>query len=194
MNVQESKQESGTKKLFSGVGGDKFKNIIIVVGLVGIALIFLSSFIKFPSSKDQQKQTASSVMTTDEYARQLETSLKDIISSIQGAGASKVLVTLENGVETMYATEEKTNSEISQDKSNGETTRSQQSGDSEIKYITVRDENGAERALAITEIQPTVKGVVVVCSGGLDPVVQQRVIDAVTTALNISSKRVCVTR
>ena len=40
----------------------------------------------------------------------------------------------------------------------------------------------------------TVKGVVVVCEGGDLPQVQQRIIEAVTTALNISSKRVCVTK
>ncbi len=192
--MQENKQGSGMKKLFSGMGGDKVKNIIIVAGLVGIALIFFSSFIK-PSSQNQQEQEESATITAEEYADQLEKNLTEVISSIQGAGPSKVMVTLESGVQTKYATEEKTNSEASQDKdSNGETTRSQQSGDSEITYITVRDANGAERALEITEIQPTVKGVVVVCSGGEDPVVQQRVIDAVTTALNISSKRVCVTR
>ncbi|MCI9272821.1 MAG: stage III sporulation protein AG [Clostridiales bacterium] len=192
--MQENKQESGVKKFFSGLGGDKFKNIIIVAGLIGIALIFLSSFVKIPSSQEKQEQQPRVVMTADEYAGQLEASLTDLISSIQGAGTAKVMVTLENGVETKYATEQKTNSEFSEEKTNGETTRSQQIGDSEIKYITVRDANGAERALAVTEIQPTVKGVVVVCSGGENPVVQQRIIDAVTTALNVSSKRVCVIR
>ena len=47
------------------------------------------------------------------------------------------------------------------------------SGTSEVSYITVRDANGSERALAVTEVQPTVKGVVVVCPGGEEPVVQQ---------------------
>lgn len=46
----------------------------------------------------------------------------------------------------------------------------------------------------MTELQPTVKGVVIVCEGGDQPLVQQRVTDAVTIALNISSKRVCVTK
>ena len=46
----------------------------------------------------------------------------------------------------------------------------------------------------MTEVQPVVKGVVVVCDGGDDPVVQQRVIDAVTTALDITSVRVCVVK
>ena len=36
-----------------------------------------------------------------------------------------------------------------------------------------------------------VKGVVVVCSGADNPVVQQNIIDAVTTALDITSVKVC---
>ena len=39
-----------------------------------------------------------------------------------------------------------------------------------------------------------VKGVVVVCQGGDNAAVSQRIVDAITTALNISSKRVCVTK
>ena len=79
-------------------------------------------------------------------------------------------------------------------KDSTESSGDKTSGTSEVSYITVRDANGSERALAVTEVQPTVKGVVVVCPGGEEPVVQQRIISAVTTALDISSKRVFVTR
>ena len=64
----------------------------------------------------------------------------------------------------------------------------------ETKYIKIKDENGAEKALSVTQIQPTVKGVVIVCNGGDNPVVQKKIIDAVKTALNITSKRVYVTK
>lgn len=192
--MDDETEKKGWKKRMSAAKGDKLKNIIIVAGLIGIALIFLSSFLKSPSKQENKPDETVSRISADEYAKQLEGSLSDIISSIQGAGTTKVLVTLENGKETKYATEEKSNSEITEEKTNGETTKTQQSGDSESKYITVRGADGSEQALLVTEIQPTVKGVVVVCSGGGDPVVQQRIIDAVTTALNISSKRVCVTK
>ena len=43
-------------------------------------------------------------------------------------------------------------------------------------------------------IEPTVRGVVIVCSGGDDPVVVQRVLGAVTRSLSISSDRVCITK
>ena len=64
----------------------------------------------------------------------------------------------------------------------------------ETNYIIVEDADGAQKALAVTQVQPVVKGVVIVCEGGDNPSVQQRVTDAVTTALNLSSARVCVVK
>ena len=43
-------------------------------------------------------------------------------------------------------------------------------------------------------IEPKVRGVVVVCDGGDDPVVRSRVLEAVTKALSISSDKVCITK
>ncbi len=43
-------------------------------------------------------------------------------------------------------------------------------------------------------ITPVVRGVVIVCDGGDDPVVVGRVMSAVTKSLSISSNKVCVTK
>lgn len=174
-------------------GNEKYRRLLIILGLGGIALIFLSGFFHTGDGGGKDEELPA-VITVQEYANQLQNSLTEIVSSIDGAGETKVMVTLENGPETKYATEEKTSSQNHEERTAGDTTRVEQTGDSEVKYITVRDADGAERALAITEFQPTVKGVVIVCAGGEQPIVQQRIVNAVTTALNISSKRVCVTR
>lgn len=171
---------------------DKYKNIIIISGVVGILLIFMSNF---PRQENAQEIiSTNSENTSEQYIDRLEKNLETIVSSIKGAGNAKVLVTLESTTETVYATEEKKNKEASEDKSNGETTRRKESDDCERKYITVKDSNGTEKALAVTEIQPKIKGVIVVCAGGDDTLVQQRVTNAITTALNITSKHVCVTK
>ena len=44
------------------------------------------------------------------------------------------------------------------------------------------------------EIEPQIRGVVIACQGGDDPVVTGRVFEAVTKALNVSSAKVCVTK
>lgn len=43
-------------------------------------------------------------------------------------------------------------------------------------------------------ITPVVRGVVVVCDGGDDPLIVSRVMSAVTRSLDISSNKVCVTK
>lgn len=44
------------------------------------------------------------------------------------------------------------------------------------------------------EIEPKIRGVVVACENGDDPVIVSRVSEIVTKALNISSAKVCVTK
>ncbi len=163
--------------------------IIIVIGLIGLILISASSIFK----KDSKKEHMPSQNQTMESRRErLEQNLENIISSIEGAGKSKVLVTFENSTETVYATEEKKNKEASEDKAEGEVTRKKETDDCEKKYITIKDGEGTEHALAVTELEPKVKGVVAICPGGDNPIVKQRITEAVTTALNITSKHVCV--
>lgn len=168
----------------------KYKNVILIAGIIGIALIFLSSFFSGSSSSDSSESSestkeVSATIDADTYTDKLEASLTDLISNINGVGNVKVLVTLENGTATEYATEKKVDNQNTGDKKSDKT---------ETTYITIKDENGAEQAIPITEYAPTVRGVVVVCDGGDQAVIQQRVTDTVTTALNIPSSHVCVTK
>ena len=50
-----------------------------------------------------------------------------------------------------------------------------------------------DRHEVVTEVQPTVKGVMVVCAGAEDQTVAERVQTAVQTVLHVASRRVCVT-
>ena len=178
------------KNKILGLISAKNKNqIIVAIGLIGLILISASSIFK----KDSKKKHIPAQNQTMETRREtLQQNLENIISSIDGAGKSKVLVTFENSAETVYATEEKKNKEASEDKAEGEITRKKETDDCEKKYITIKDGEGTEHALAVTEIEPKVKGVVAICQGGDNPVVKQKVTEAITTALNIVSKRVCV--
>ena len=76
---------------------------------------------------------------------------------------------------------------------------SQISGVGEAKIFLTMDNSGENVYLKNTDtktksIEPKVRGVVVVCDGGDDPLVVSRVLDAVTKSLNISSDKVCITK
>ena len=180
------------KGLFQRIAeNDTYRKIVVGAGIVGIFLSVISGSMKGCSSQAPAASSASSQqrteITAEEYEKQLENKLSNMISMIDGVGNAHVLVTLDQTEKDVYATEEKKSDEGTSEAGKQETNNSD-----ETTYLVIKDENGSERALRLTEIQPVVRGVVVVCDGGGDAGVQQKITDAVTTALHITSVRVCV--
>lgn len=170
-----------------------YRTILIVVGLGLIGVIFFSGFFeKQPAEQASTEQTMEPEESVSAYAAQLEANLTAMLSNMKGVGAVQVMVTIEKGVEQIYATEEKTSKQVTNNHNAGSDSRNQENDDTETTYILVKDADGGQKAIAVTQIQPIVKGVVVVCEGGGNSTVERQIIDAVTTALDISSTKVCV--
>ena len=127
------------------------KRLLLFAGIAGIALIFLSNYLGAGAEKTESDD-AFSVKT---YSTKIESDLENVISQIEGAGKTKVLLTVENSVEYVY-----------------------------LKDSTTKTK----------EVQPVIRGVLVVCEGGGDPVTVERVTDAVTKALDITTSKICVTK
>lgn len=177
------------KKIGDLIKGDKGRRIILIIGILGILLILLSTY--WPKKAQTSMAEAQHAVDLERYTQELENRLTDIIESITGVGRAKVMVTLESGMEYIYADETQKRTGKSQDKVGNDTVRTQENNDIEQRVVLV-DGEGGNQALIRMALQPKVKGVVVVCDGGDTTHVQQNVINAVTTALNISSARVCV--
>lgn len=130
---------------------EKLIRLIIIAGVVGIALIFVSGFDfgVFGGAKGDEEFS----VTT--YSTQIEENLEEMLSSISGVGKTKVLLTMENSVEYIY-----------------------------LKDSTTKTK----------EVEPVIRGVLIVCEGGDDPVVVERVTDSVTRALGISAAKVCISK
>lgn len=183
-NVKKDELKSKLGLLFKD---DKLKKLIIILGIGGIALIFLSTFLTCDPGSDEVEtaSTLGSVENLEDYREQIERSLCAVISKIDGAGKTEVFLTLENGNENVYALNNKVSS------SDSETSADESS---EAQYFTVRSSDGSEQGLLLKILEPDVRGVVVVCQGGGDSIVRERVLEAVTKALDISSAKVCVTK
>lgn len=174
--------------------GDKKIKLITIVGLIGITLIFISSFDFGKNSKPKENINNSNVITEEQYVSKLEKKILELVQNIQGVGTTKVMITLENGVENVYVNETKKESDKTQDNTSDQKNKITQSDNLEQKIIIVDTGNGKKEALIKTQLQPKVKGVVIVCQGGSDLNVKQNVTDAVKIALNITSNRVFVTQ
>lgn len=170
----------------------KFVKGLVVVGLVGIVLILLSDLFQGKAVDNQQPTTEIQYVSLAEYENQLEQGLAEIISSINGAGKTRVLLTMESTVEQVYATNKNLAQNNSTNSSNGNLPSSDNDTQAESTYITVELSDGTEQTVLVKEIQPKVRGVLVVCAGGDDSIVREKIIDAVTKALDISSSKVSV--
>lgn len=92
-------------------------SLLILAGLLGLGLIFLSD--GMDRTSDTAQAPAASVQI-QAYEAQMERRLTDLIERMDGAGQAQVMVTLEAAGETVYALDER----ISQDGQHPERTRS----------------------------------------------------------------------
>lgn len=168
--------------------GGKGVKWAVTLGLVGLLLILVSEWLP----EKQETDTVMTAFTAEAYCADIEQKLCALLQNMDGVGACSVYVTLENGVEYVYAKEQKENADRSEDRDES-SEQVKESADTQESVILIDGDSG-ETGLLLTEIQPQVKGVVVVCSGGDNAAVKERVTAVVTTALNISTRRVCVTK
>lgn len=156
--------------------------IIVIIGIIGIVLIALSGVSTPSSSKHEQSSVqAQDTEQTELYRQQVKTELEDILKKIDGVGECSVMLSVEGTSEYIYAQ----NIDKTQDySSNGSNEKYQ----SEIVMI----DNGSKQALVKKIIRPKITGVIVVCQGGGNISVKERVIKAVSAALDLSYGKICV--
>ncbi|MCD7796631.1 MAG: hypothetical protein LUG95_03175 [Clostridiales bacterium] len=152
--------------------------IIVAVGLIGILLIGVLDMFS-NASKDIDDDTVQTVSSED-YADEIEQKLTEIISSINGVGECKIMVTLENSSENVYATDVQSDSDTD-------------SSSTSEEYV-IYDSNNDEEPVLLKEYYPKILGVTIVCSGGDDVVIKETVTDTVTSLFNISTNRVSVSK
>lgn len=158
---------------------------LIILGITGIALIFLSTL---SSKTDTAKTDTLPQISVEEYRDNLQKDIKKIVKSITGDNNATVVVTLESGISYEYAD---TNEGSSSDKTDDNTTTS--SSEKKQGYITVKNKDGSEQPLLVTAKMPQIRGVAIVCRGGDNQTVAEKIENTVTAALNITSKRVYIT-
>lgn len=151
---------------------DKKTVIIIFVGVLGVVMLVISELA--PESEPDEVELSQPQPTYETYAQNTEKRLEEMISSIQGAGKTKVMVTLECSDENVYAVEE---------------TSNESSYENSVVIVETKDGEGG---ILLKVTQPKIRGVAVVCTGGASPAVRQSIIDTLTAVLDISSARISI--
>lgn len=154
------------------------KQIIVVFGIIGVLLILLSEFV--PSQTSDSVKSDKCTYDYTEYSEQLEKKTTDFISSIDGVGKCKVMITLEVTDENVYA------KNIDETKENGSYSK-------KSEYV-LYEENNNDTPILVKQYFPKVKGVAVACAGGDDVVVREKIISGISSLFGISSTKISVSK
>lgn len=145
--------------------------IYLVVAVLSVILILTLN--SFESEDETTTESETIPEVSSEYAEALRLQLEEIISKIDGVDDVTVMLTIESSASYVYTTD------IDKD---------------ELETKTETVIIGNKEALIERIDNPQVSGVLVVCTGGDRAVIQEQVIKAVSTVLDIPSNKVYVAK
>ena len=149
---------------------DKKTIFIIMIGFLGMVLIL------FSPNDNEKKKAVDQVETVNYNSDNIQDEVEAMIESIKGAGKTKVYITYESDSEHVYAMN-------IDEKSDGSDLHYKS------EYIITDDENG----LILKVIYPKVRGVAVICEGGGDPLVKEKIYSVISALFDISTNKISVT-
>lgn len=168
--------KKAVEKILEKIKRDKKIAAIVCVGLTGIILLTLSEIM--PTKSDTNEKNSKEPVTDirDSYEEDIEKRLTSIVSEINGAGRTEVMVTLASSDENVYAVKEKSSD-----------------GSKEREYIVVDSDNN-ESGLLLKVIEPEIRGVAIVCEGADSANVRQEIVLTVSAVLGISTNRISIAK
>lgn len=151
----------------------------MIVILAGVLLMLVT----LPQSSKETEQAAEE--TTQQFDLEaFEQQICSSLSAIDGVGRIEVMLSLETGEESVYASDVTQSSQSSGENASSENYQSTMSILSDGSY--------GERPVLVTSNYPTFRGAVIICDGADDSRVQLELTEAMSSLCGISSDRVSV--
>lgn len=158
---------SEKKGLFQKLKG--VKNIEIVIALVLAAIVLLVFFGNFGHNTTKEN---SSEYSFSEYVNGVENKIESVISQIDGAGVTEIVISFAGGIQQEYAY----------------TTEKVTDGDKTTETNTLVLVSG--KPVLITEKFPEIQGIVIVADGAGDAAVRLEIIRAVQALLQVPNGKI----
>ena len=156
------------KRISASLGKYKYACIVLVVGMLLMA---------FPDVKTDPVPAETEPVDAGELSVQEE--LESILCQIEGAGAVKVMLSVEQGERTIY----QTNSDYSQ---------GENSSDSHTETVLITDSQRNEAGLIHQKNPPVYLGAIVLAKGADSPSVKLAIVDAVCDVTGLGADRISV--
>lgn len=157
------------KGILSQFGKYKYVLIIVFLGMV---------LMMFPTQKRDDTVVASTIRE-DVEEKDLATQLEQILGKIHGAGEVRVLLSVQQGEQTIYQCDTTT-------------TEDGERKDRKEQTVLVTDADRKQAGLIYQKNPPTYLGAIILAQGADDPVVKLDIVRAVSHATGLGADRISV--
>lgn len=155
----------------------QYKYVLMVI-LAGVVLLLLPPLWEKEGAGEEETQAPQEVNTEDSAAA-LERRLEEALSQIQGVGEADVILTLKSGPQKILAQD-------------SETSISERGTEASVSSVLISRGSGEENAIVVQQLSPQYQGALVICSGGDDPEVRLRLVEAVSALTGLGADKISV--
>jgi len=194
MGGQKMSEKDPIKKIIEKIKGIKNIEYVIAILIIAIIISIYASTLNTPSSrsdneKDTDSQTGIHWVKEEGIRDPQEIRLEQALSSIKGAGKVEVMITYKSGKEIVPAFSSVESTTVTQEEDNNGGTRSINQTDINTQPVTISNSEGSE-PLVLKEVEPEIKGVIVIAEGADDIRVKLELLKATQIALGVKSNQV----
>ena len=158
------------KKLYNLIKKYRYALLILAIGFVLVTL---------PNTADQPKNNISEETEDAHVEPSFEDRLTSVLSLVEGAGQVRVILTIAEGEEIVYQT-------------NDNIASTNDSSSKSIDTVTITDAQRNQNGL-ICQINPaTYQGIIIVCQGADKPSVRLNLVDAVSKLTGLGASHISV--
>ena len=156
---------------------DRYKFVLVVI-LAGVVLLLLPSF-------GEEKRDGGAVESSQEsgsdpfQVEELERKLEQALAQIDGVGEVRVVLTLQSGPRRILAQD-------------SQSTVDEGRTEAEVTNVVISAGSGVEGTVTLQQLSPQFQGALVVCSGGGEPTVQLRLVEAVSALTGLGADKISV--
>jgi len=164
---------------------------IIFAFILGLALLVMSNPCKKKTCDYKSKINSKQVNileTENNYEKNLETRLENLLSQVNGVGNVKVMITLAHGREVIIAHDINQSESISKTKDQDGSEKETQDKKQETKKIILDGKN----PLVLKELEPKIEGVIIIAQGGENLKIKSDLIKSAQTVLNVQAHKIQV--
>jgi len=184
------------KELIDGQSRKKLIENTAIVIVIGIIVIIAGGSIfgtdKSKNAQTKAENTVDGSLPTSSSVEGTEVKLRSLLSQMQGVGKVDVMITYSTTKEDVPAYDIKKNQSSTDEKDSEGGTRSITQEEYESTLAYEDSSSGGKIPVVLKELEPEVKGVLVVAEGADSVEVRERIINAVTVVLDVPIHKVQV--